>query len=779
MNPFSGIWRNAPPVKERSEFFFFSGLSDTVRVVYDTRAVPHIFARNDADLFFAQGFVTARDRLWQMEFQALAAAGRLSEVVGPSALDHDVGKRRQGMPQAASGALEVMRRDPETMTVLNSFSAGVNAYIASLTPSTRPLEYKLLDYRPEDWSPLKTVLLIKHMQWTLSTDVDEVRRTNTLAKFGPGFMEKYFPRYPSPFAPVVPAADSIVEPLQVNSPTKPFRPGLVGPIAGSWPVEGNGSNAFAVAGAKTRTGRPFLANDPHLTLALPSLWYEVQLVSPTLNVYGVSLAGAPAVLIGFNRSLAWGLTNGQSDVFDWYQIRFKDSTLSEYFHGGEWKPTTAVVESVFVRRGKPTADTVVFTHHGPIVQKSSERPRYGPAPDHAMRWLGHDPSDEMKAILTLNRARDWGEALEALELFQCPAQNFLVIDSAGNIGVRHQGNFPLRWNGQGRYISDGSDTLYEWQAWIPPHHLPTALNPAAGFLVSANQNPVDSAYPYYLGWGFDEAERATRLGEKLADTSITWGWDEMAGLLQDDYSLHASHLLPEMLRRLDTLGLSENDRLMSRELAAWDFRYRAESVAASLFDQWWRRMFRAIWADEYGSDSSRYQYPTRSRTRKMIFEDPHASWFDDIHTPETESLDDLIRKTFIETGRDMFRRFGRMGEAWNWGAYRPVEIRHLARIPGLGSGKLPADGCAECVNKMQTHHGPTWRMVVTLGDKPRALGIYPGGQSGHPGSPHYLDFLQTWKQGEMHELLFWSGPEEIDFDKIRYSLEMSRKVEKE
>ncbi|HKP96055.1 MAG TPA: penicillin acylase family protein [Fibrobacteria bacterium] len=793
-NPFSGFWLNAESAHPKDGKLRTPGLHETVTVVYDKRQVPHIFAQNAHDLFFAQGYVTARDRLWQMEIQSLAAAGRLAEVLGPGLVEHDRFQRRLGILQAAEKGLEAMKKNEESWGAAKAYADGVNAWIQDLEPGDYPLEYKLLDYAPRPWTPLNTVLMNKNLQWTLSGGGDDLPMTNTLSKFGRDFVGRYFPLRPPDVTPVIPpgtlwdslapapsapAADSAAAAggpwtglLQVPDPAgaargkpplapdssridtagrAPKAPPAPLPVPAKRPDPGNGSNNFVVSGSRTLKGHPILANDPHLDLGLPSIWYEIQLSAPGLSAYGVSLPGAPAILIGFNRKIAWGETNGSDDVFDWYRMTFKDSTLSEYLFGGKWKPTSRIVEAIKVRDGETLLDTVVYTHQGPLVLRSQERPWSRNTPSlHALRWLALDPSDELLTFLRIMKADGYDQFAAALDPFHCPSQNFAFASVSGDIAMFHHGLFPRKWKGQGRFTLDGSEPGNDWSGWLPRRAEPDARNPAQGWLFSANQLPADSTYPYYLGAQFLNGARTKRLGRILSGIdSLTR--DGAFRILLDDYDQHAAEVLPVLLERTSKARFSKEDSAARRSLAAWDFRHQADKSAPALFDRWWSNLYRSIWLDEFGGDSVRYQWPGKDRTKRMILEEPDAEWFDDITTPSRETLAFLAARSFREA-RDALRA------APDWAHYRPVQIRHLARIDAFGSLDVSTGGCADCVNALKATHGPSWRMVVELDREPRGYGIYPGGQSGNPGSSHYAEFIGDWAAGRYYTLNFLTDP---------------------
>ena len=758
LSPFHGFWQNAEtadPAAERK--LRLKGLREPVTVVYDHRRVPHVFAQNDRDLFLAQGYVTAIDRLWQMEFQTAATAGRLAEILGPGALERDRHQRRSGLVYGARNTLKEVMAEPRTRLSVTAFTEGVNAYISGLRPRDFPVEYKLLGYGPETWTPLKCAILIKSMAWMLSGRNSDLGMTNTLDRFGEAVVRDLF-------ASDAVGADTVIpggtpwnfQPRKAIRPDVPFKRGSYGADTGA----ANGSNNWAISGARTKSGYPILANDPHLGLSLPSLWYEIQLVSPTVNVYGVSLPGGPGVVIGFNRKIAWGFTNAGSDVSDWYKITFRDDTLREYRHGNAWRAVETVVEEIRVRDRETLWDTVRYTHHGPIVRDSRYTPSDSRVPEHhALRWAGHDGSNEWLTVHRLNRSGNYDEFVDAIVHLNAPAQNFAYADVEGNIAVWHNGKFPVKWEGQGAFIADGSDPLHDWQDWIPHAHKPHIRNPARGFVSSANQRPADTSYPYWLKPGYSSPMRARRINERLSEMKEVTP-DRVRTLQLDTKHLRAQSVLPALLAYVEPRSLSPEEAAVFRTLKHWDYFADARKIAPTVFNAWWGKLYRAIWVDEFGGPGPGLQLPSSDRTVEMILGEPNARWYDNVQTEQVETLAGLARDTFAATCAELTGRLGPVGDAWKWGRYKGAEVRHLLRIPEFSRMNLFVGGGRDVVNASNRGHGPCWRMVVELGPRVRAWGIYPGGQSGNPGSRHYDSFVDTWVRGELDELLFMQTPDD-------------------
>jgi penicillin amidase len=786
-SPFQGFWRNAEIRSPKGHDVSASGLLNSVSLKYDHRGVPHVFSDDLQGMFFAQGYATARDRLWQMDIQSRAGLGRLSEVMGSDLLRFDLSRRRLGMASSAQADLEEMQKDSLTNVALMAYAAGVNAWIATLKRADYPLEFKLLDYAPEPWTPLKSVALLKNLQWTLSKGTDDVALTRTLEKFGSEFFSELFPLRNPGAEPILPSEIFSVRapfdtatsgPLSVRADSDPpLRttndysashppPGAGGISPFPPPQPGSGSDNFAIAGTRTASGHPILGNDPHLDLSLPSIWYEVQLQGGAINGYGVSVPGLPGIVIGFNSHAAWGVTNGMDDVFDVYKLRFQNDSLTHYWWNGRWRETKFVLDTISMRGGKTVIDTQLWTHLGPVPVKSGEQSLDANVPAlHAVQWIALQPSNEIGAFLRMLSAKDYGDFRTAIRSLHCPSQNFVFIDS-GDIALTHQGRIPVKRFGQGRTVLRENDSDFDWSTYIPDSLLPSAYNPARGWLSSANQEVTDSSYPYYLGSGFYPSERAGRLHRLMEATNgadISSAWEVML----NNQSLRAEQSLPLLLGCMDSVSMSPNAQEAVKLLRHWDGRYHATEAEPALFDLWWKRFYTKVWDDDFEGDTLHYAWPSHPVTRALLASNPNSDWFDDIRTPRREKACDLVRGALEEAVQSSLQTGNGSFTAWN--QVHPLSIPHLLRLAPLGTGKLSGDGCAECLNAQRGSHGPSWRMAVELGKTPVASGGYPGGQSGNPGSPDYDAFVTNWLTGKPYRLLFLMRPDEQP-DSIAYTL---------
>ncbi|MEX2363680.1 MAG: penicillin acylase family protein, partial [Balneolaceae bacterium] len=519
------------------------------------------------------------------------------------------------------------------------------------------------------------------------------------------------------------------------------------------PHPSNGSNSWAVSGAKTESGYPILSNDPHLGMTLPSIWYEIQLHAPENNSYGVSLPGAPAVIIGFNEHIAWGETNVGSDVMDWYEVKFKDETKQEYWHNGQWKPTSTRIEKIKVRGQETVFDTLIFTHHGPVMQMNPNDtvtvPFY-----HALRWIAHEPSNDLRTFLELNRAKNYEDYEKALSHYMAPAQNFIFASAGGDIALWVNGKLPKKWEYQGRTVSDGTDALYDWHGWIPREQNPWEKNPPRNFVSSANQESAGEDYPYYLDDNFAPFERGRRINDLLS------GMDDitpkkMQRMQMDTYSYHAATILPFMLQQIEKESLIVLESEVFELLQSWDFRNDGDEIAPSVFKEWWSSTFRLIFIDEYSSVNKPLRWPPRDRLVEVIKNDPDFVFYDNIETEDrVEDRAFVINNAFEIALEQLEYKLGDFGENWKWGYYNRTDINHVAQIPGMGALEVFTGGGSESINAINGSLGPSWRMVVELGPEVKARGVYPGGISGNPGSPNYDAFLETWRTGELYDLNF-------------------------
>ncbi len=744
-DPFHGVWANAERGAPARAVTLTEGVSQPVEIRYDSLGVAHIFAADLNDLYFAQGWVHARDRLFQMDFSTRAAGGELAATLGARYLDYDRNQRRIGMAEGARRHTAFMEADPEFGAAVRAYTAGVNAWLAGLAPSDWPVEYKLLSAEPKPWSPYRSGLMVMNLNETLNFSTKAVPLANTRALLGDAFVDRFMLSYPEGTDPIIPAGTRwSFEPVPV--PAAPARtwldadhPHQTAALPQAEP--GVGSNNWAVLPGRSASGYALLANDPHLQLTLPSIWYLNQLTAPGLSAKGVSFPGVPDVVLGFNADLAWGSTNVGNAAVDLYRVEL-NADRSAYRHDGVWKPVTVRLDTFFVRGGDPVVDTVRFTHHGPILDDSGM----------AMRWTGALPDTVFRTFHDISRARTHAEFEAALGSFQNPPQNLVVADRSGSVGIHLAGRFPLKWPYQGALPGDGTDPRHDWAGWVPQSHNPESVNPARGWVSSANQHSTDPTYPYYINWDFAPFTRGNIINDELEHNS-RMDVDAMRRLQLNTRNRYAELVLDRFMNRLDKDRLDAAGLEALAELERWDLLNEADRVGATVFRRWLNAWHRAVW-DAHFTGEGPYQRPSRQATITLFLQEPASTWF-------AEPPDSLITRAYIEAVNSLVQEHGPLGADWAWWKENDGRLEHLLRLPGLGSGVLHTGGDSQSPLALSGTHGPSWRLVAEMGPIVRAFGIYPGGQSGNPGSPRYLNLLPVWMAGDLHPLILYSRPEDV------------------
>ena len=756
LNPYSGFWQNG--LVNQFDEIKLPRLKEKVTLQIDSLLIPHIYAKNDEDLYYLQGYMHAFHRLWQMEFQIMSTSGRLSEIIGNKALSRDRSSRRKGLVYAAKNTLQLSHKDPNTLKLINSYTNGINDFILSLDDHNIPIEYKILGYKPEKWTVLKSFLLMEQMSDMLSRRNQDIEDTYLLEILGKEEYNFLFPEIHDAVDPIIPRdiqfdfqpknitreRDTIYPKTSINSTLEKSNPN-------------NGSNNFAISGKRTKNEYPLLASQPDLSLNLPSIWYAIHLHSPNVNTMGVSLPGAPGVIIGFNDSIAWGETNATRDVVDFYKIKFKDKSRKEYLFDGKWLKTEKIVEKFRIKGSKPFYDTIIFTHHGPV---SYDRNFLGGGSkvNLAMRWVAHDASIEYKTFFELNRAKNIKEIKEALSHFDGPAQNFAYATSSGDIGLTIAGKFPMKWEEQGKFLLDGSNRNHEWSGFVPYDHALSVLNPSRNYVSSANQHPSDKTYPYYTYSHNYEYYRGRRLNERL-ETILNASIEDVKKIQHDNFNYIAYEILPLFLEKIDTINLDKTGKLYIEKLKSWDFFSNPENIETSIFQTWYHFFKANLW-DEFDTLKFSYRKPNDYHTYYLTKNYSELNYYDIISTEKKESLIDLINLTFEMTNDSINNWIKLNSEDISWKNYKNTTIRHILGIEGFSVSGVNIGGYKHILNAASKSHGPSWRMIVELDPNgTKAWGIYPGGQSGNPGNPNYTSMVNSWASMEYKNLIFNNSPE--------------------
>ena len=748
-----------------------AGLQQPVEIYRDSLGIPHVYAATEHDLFFAQGFVHAQDRFWQMEFWRRIGAGRLSEILGPSALEDDRFIRTVGWHRTAARELETL--PAEERDVLQAYADGVNAYI-SANRDRLGLEFVLLgltgvSFDPEPWTPLNTLSWAKVMAWDLGGNMeDELLRAHIAAALGDSAVRVFYPGYPSDYPVIVSQA---LHPASLATvPEQAIQPLAFG---GGREI---GSNNWVVAGSRTDTGMPYLADDPHLGIQMPSIWYEIGLhcaeATPDCryDLVGASFAGVPGVIIGHNARIAWGVTNLGPDVQDLFIERLNPLNPMQYEYQGAWQDMELITEEIVVAGEEdPLTVLVRETRHGPIVNDVLGGPEddwsYGWQPL-ALSWTALQPGTLVSSVLRIDRAGSWEEFREALRAWDVPSQNFVYADIDGNIGYQAPGRIPQRASGDGTLPVPGWTGEYEWTGTIPFDSLPSSFNPEKGYLSTANNAVVGREYPHLLTMDWDPGYRALRLDEALAaDSSLTR--DEIQLLQGDNLSTWTRQVLPYLL------ALNPEDPTLFQALGllrAWDGSATRDSSAAALFEVFRLHLARRAFEDEMGEKLFEKAVGQSLVALIDLLEDPSSSWFDDRRTPEVENRDAILLLALEDAVTELSETQGGEMTGWQWGDLHRATFENqslgqsgIAPIERIfNRGPVEVDGTIATLNN--TGYDPSepfavetvasYRQIIDLADFSRSVSVHTTGQSGHPFHPHYDDMIDLWRNIQMHPMLY-------------------------
>lgn len=774
-----------------------AGLNGKVDVYRDSMGIPHIYADNMHDLFFAQGYVHAQDRFWQMDSWRHIGSGELSKMFGSGQVETDAFLRTLGWRQTAEA--EWAGLDAETQSMLEAYSAGVNAYLKDHKGTALSLEYAVLgllspDYVIEDWTPIHSLTWGKAMAWDLRGNMgDEIERAVLLKTLTPEQVSQLFPEYPQDHPVIVnkigdgsQSSFSIPQPSSFDYSQLPldvitYNTSLLDAQLGEW-NDGIGSNSWAVAGELTNTGKPLLANDPHLGIQMPSIWYQIgmhcQPVSAdcSYEVAGFSFPSVPGVVIGHNANIAWGFTNVGPDVMDLYIEKVNPENPNQYEVNGEWVDFITREEKIEVVGGEPVTITVKSTRHGPVISET-----YGPLKDTgdpkdtefeafkdragvelpqqyviALSWTALKPSTPFQAIWGFGKAKNWDEFREAARNFHVPAQNLLYADIEGNIGYQMPGDVPIRANGDGTLPVPGWTDEYEWTGYIPFEELPYTFNPKEGYIVTANNQVNPEGYPYLITKDWDYGFRANRIVEMITTAPGKIDAAYIQSMHADSFNAIGAVLTPIIL----STELDAKYAPALEQLKSWDYQDRVDSTPAAIFNSFLRALIQNTFNDDL---PERYWADGGSRwndvLRKMA-QNPTDPFWDDKSTPAVETMDDMVKKSFVAGNAELTDMFGSDMTKWKWGEMHAATFRNttlgesgVSLIENLfNRGPVPTGGGEAIVNATgwsvrdgyETNWLPSMRQIIDLSNLNNSLSVHTTGESGHAYHPHYDDMTQLW-----------------------------------
>ena len=778
-----------------------AGLDGPVDIYRDENGIPHIYAETTHDLFVAQGYVHAQDRFWQMDFQRAVGHGRLAQLLGESQVGTDTFLRTLGWSRVADEEFAAMPQ--EAQDVLTAYADGVNAYLDERNPLRLGLEFSVLkltnaSYKPLPWEPADTLVWAKAMAWDLRSNMDvEISRAVIAKAVGADRVDDFFPAYPDDRPVTVPGsggqtASALTEP--VTGDVADLLASVAGRVADLDELLGIagadiGSNNWVVSGALTDTGKPILANDPHLGIQMPSIWYENGLhcapVGPDcdLEVAGFSLVGIPAVVLGHNDRIAWGVTNLAADVQDLYIERINPDNPDQYEVNGQWVDMDVYSETLFFG-GKKTDIDVRVTRHGPIISDSygaledlDEETELNLPDDYAiaLKWTALEPTRMVEAILGINTAGNWEEFRQALSLWDVPSQNFIYADVDGNIGYQMPGRIPIRADGDGRIPVPGWTNQYEWTGFIPFEDLPNRFNPPEGYIVTANNAVVDDSYPYFLAREWSYGTRAQRIVDMIEEADGPISIAMIEDMQRDDRNLMAEEIIPYL-----TAVDSSSPEVQSAQalLAEWGsqaepFQQGADSPHGALYASIWKHLLAATFHDDLPEDYWPVGRDNFFEVLRPILSDPTSEWWDCQSTSNIEERDAILETAMIQAWNEMVSSLGSEPGEWRWGELHTSTFRNaslgqsgIAPIEWLfnrgpfetsGSGDLVNATTWNAVEGYEVIALPSMRMIVDLDDLSRSRAVHTTGQSGHAFNKHYIDMADLWVVNETQPLL-WERP---------------------
>ena len=782
------FWRLRAPLPDTIGTLRVEGLRGRVEIVRDVDAVPHIRAGSEADALFALGYVHAQERLWQMEFQRRAAQGRLAEILGTPALKTDRLLRTVGIARAA--ALAWPRVAPDTRAQIEAYVAGINAFVSSHRGGSLPVEFAILRTSVEPWRGEDVLACQKSLAWLLSMNWDEeLLRVRLSARVGEVGANLLMPAY-TPDGPVIVPPEALTAPARAVAPASDALPGgastapvsprrdltlpapyataavladlaalaaAVREIAPAPPI-GGGSNSWVLSGTHTTTGKPLLANDPHLGGQAPAHWYLAHITGGQLDVIGATLPGVPGVIIGHNQRIAWGITALLGDTQDLFVERVNTRDEAEY--DGAWEPMTILRDIIKVRGQADVPMRIRITRHGPVLSDVLDNPQAALA----LRWTGLDVEDHTaESFSRINTARTWPEFVAALGPMHAPLLNFVFADVDGNIGYCGPGAHPVRSSGDGARPVPGWTSDSDWRGYVPESEWPRTFNPSRGFLVTANNKVVPDGYPFRLGSSWEAPYRAARIIDMI-QTGGRLAVEDLARMQRDVKSAQVNAVLPFLLkaRPIDPASREAMDRLH-----AWDGTLGGDSPDAALYEAWYEATARGLVEDDLGDDLFSDYWAHRSIVAKAIdtmIQTNDLAWCDDVRTIEPETCETLLGHTLQRALASMGARQGSATVAnWRWDRVNSAEFPHMPFdnifwLRRWFSRTVPRGGDAFTVTPVMPIRGRTfissYRQIIDLASIDASKFIIPMGQSGHVWSGHYADLLDKWNKTEYLPMRF-------------------------
>jgi len=727
------------------------GLNEKVEIMRDIYGVPHIYAANEEDMYFALGYAVAQDRLWQMDFLRHLGQGRLSEVFGKEFVKTD----RYFRLLTAAGVDKTIPQ--ELAPLFRAFVKGINGYITSHSDRL-PIEFTLLRYQPGKWTEDDYLAILKVVNWGLSCGfTTDLTAAQVLKKVGEERFREAFPLWQGDAPLIISEGHGGLAELS--------DPGLEAArkIATLMQLpKGAASNNWVISGKKAAHGKPILANDTHLGLPNPSFWWEVDLHCPTVHASGFAVPGVPGIAIGHNRDVAWGITNVMVDDVDFYVEKINPENPHQYWYKDHWEDMKVIEENIRVKGEAAVKEEILLTRHGPIVVEPGSG---GSEETISQRWAFTEGLQPGRAGSMLLKARNVKEVTEALRYWELPSQNFIFADRSGNIGYWTCATVPIRPKGDGMLPVPGWTGEYEWKGYVPFDQRPHMLNPEEGFIATSNNKVAGDDYPYLIGHYWEPMDRVTRVRQLLkTDKKLTV--EDFERIQNDTYCLLASELTPKFVDVLKKHSGNEGFKKAGEILSGWDFVMGEGSGPAAIFEVTFRKMMDNIFRDELGEALFEKYLKTTMfppRAIRAMFRKGASSWFDNVTTPKKETMEDIMESSLTQALSELREKMGDDMEKWTWGKIHTLTFEHvLGKKKPLNYlfnlGPFPVPGSHLTVNKKQypyekpynADHGVSQRMIVDLSDMAGSLRVLPTGESGHLKSPHYRDQISLYLGGRYH-----------------------------
>jgi penicillin amidase len=750
-------------------------LSSQVKVFWDNFQVPHIYAKNDKDLYFVLGYLHAQDRLFQIDLNLRSLRGKLAEIFGPDLIETDKFIRTVGFLRAAEESMKLLNN--EEIILLESYCAGINKFIEE-NSNKLPMEFLILGYKPEKWTPVDCVGIGKLISWNQTEEWDkELIKAKLVKKLGDKRAQELFSPYIEDTPVIISgkrnyvAEEKISDFYWLNSldleKYSSFNVKSLFKLPFICRLAVSGSNSWALSSNKSETGNVILANDPHMDTMIPSFFYEVHLVSDNTNVIGVTLPGSPVVVIGHNEHIAWGLTNSCADQQDLFIEKINPDNPDQFLYKGEWLDMEIKYENIKVKGENGFYDLPIkirSTIHGPLISDVVEDIEE----NISLCWNASHPSNEFRAMYIINKADSFGEFMRGLKNFGTPSMNFTYGDDKGNIGYHLAGNIPIRAGGDGSVPVPGWDGEYDWLDFIPFEHLPKLINPDEGYIVTTNNKIIDD-YDFFITDMYEPGWRAKRVDEFLNEKE-KFSIDDMKKLQSDEVSLPVRDITTDFLNTMAEGDLETDLEIKAYQiLKKWDGNCSKDSIETTIAHIYMNFLSRNILSDNLGEKLFEDYYSDfTSRVEILLLKDDNDFWIDDINTEKIESKKEIMLKSFQEAMAYLFKRYGDNIENWNWGKLHFVNLPHqlgkvklLALI--LNSGKKEVGGSFNTVDKAEfdavkeefiVTTAPALRQIVDFSDLSNSQFIYAGGQSGNRLSSHYKDQFNLWTENRYRSWFF-------------------------